>query len=461
MSSTDNSTSKWAALFISSMSAFITPFMSSSTNIALPAIAREFELDAVGLNWIPAVYILAAAIFLVPFGRIADIYGRKRIFLYGTIVYMVSSAFLGLSISGIMLISLRVIQGIGGAMIFGTGVAIVTSVFPPRERGKALGFVAASVYIGLSLGPPLGGILTHYFGWRSIFIVIVPISLVIIITVLKKLRGEWAESKGEKFDTIGSVVYGISLLIIIYGFSLLPSITGGVLIVAGIAGFVAFIKLESISKSPVLNIALFKSNPVFLFSSLAALINYCATFAIGFLISLYLQYIKGFSAEYTGLILMSQAVIQAIVSPIAGRLSDRFEPRFVASVGMTVTTIGLIMLSALGQDSGLEYIITSLVIVGLGFALFSSPNLNAAMSAIEKKYYGIASGTIGTMRLLGQSLSLAIVMLLFALFIGRVQIAPENYAAFLQSEKTAFIIFSVFCFAGIFISLARGNLRKK
>lgn len=457
---TNDSVSKGVALFISAMASFLTPFMVSSLNVALPSISKDFVLSAVLLGWVPTVYLLAAAIFLVPFGRIADIYGRKRVFTYGIILYTISCLLLPFSNSAVMLISFRVLEGIGSAAIFGTGVAILTSVYPVGERGKALGINVAAVYAGLSLGPPIGGLLTEHFTWRSIFFVNVPLGLIILIMVLWKLKGEWTEAKGEKFDLAGSATYGLALAALISGFSLLPAMSGVWLVVAGVVGLLFFIRREMRATSPVLNVNLFRNNPVFAWSNLAALINYSATAGVGFLLSLYLQYIKGFTPEHAGLILIAQPIVMVVLSPLAGRLSDRLEPRIVASIGMSLTTAGLVLLIFLSQDTGLRFILLSLVILGLGFSFFSSPNMNAIMSSVNRKFYGVASGTVGTMRLVGQMFSLAIAVLLFALYIGGAQIAPVNYPLFLASARTAFIIFAVLCFAGIFASLARGNVRQ-
>ncbi len=451
--------SKGAALTVAVMASFLTPFIGSSVSVALPSIDKEFGLDAITLGWIVTAYLLAAAIFLVPFGRLADITGRKRIFTYGIIIDAIASICAALAPSGSLLIAFRVLQGIGGAMIFGTGVAIVTSVFPLSERGKALGLNAAAVYVGLSLGPPASGLLTQYWGWRSIFAVDALIGLAIIIVVFWKLRGEWAGARGEKFDMAGSVIYGASLLALMYGFTLLPDLWGLALVGLGIAGLIAFVLWESKVQSPVLHMDLFRKSTVFSMSNVAALINYSATYAIGFLLSLYLQYVKGFSPETTGLILLGQPVMMAVLSPIAGRLSDRVQPRLIATVGMALTTVGLVMLIFLDQGTQLSFIIISQVVVGVGFGLFSSPNTNAIMSSVEKNFYGVASGTLATMRLVGQMLSLGIVMIMFALFIGQVQIAPQNYPAFLSSSRTAFIVFAILCFGGIFASLARGKSR--
>lgn len=452
-------TTRSYALLITSLASFLTPFMLSSVNIALPKIGDEFSLNAILLSWITTSYTLASAMFLVPFGRIADIYGRRKVFSYGILVYTFASALCAISTSAFMLILSRLIQGVGGSMIFGTSVAILTSVYPPNERGRVLGINVATVYIGLSLGPTLGGIMTQQLGWRSIFISNVPLGIIISVFAFWKLKEEHIQSKSEKFDLLGSFIYGIMLISIMYGFSKLPNIRGVILISFGILFAVAFIRWELTSKNPVLDITLFKNSKVFAFSNLAALINYSATAAVSFLLSLYLQYIKGLSPQNTGLVLLSQPLMQAIFSPFAGKVSDRIEPRIVASVGMLLTVICLFLLAFITNETLIIFIITILVFLGFGFALFSSPNTNAIMSSIEKRFYGVASGTLATMRLVGGMLSMGIVMIIFTLYMGVVKIIPEHYQAFLTSAKTAFVIFAILCLFGVFASLARGKVR--
>lgn len=454
----DSAVSKRATLLVVAMSSFLTPFAGSSVNIALPSIGEKFEMDAISLSWVATAYLLASAMFLVPFGRLADIHGRKKIFTYGTLIFTISSFLLAISTSAIMLICFRVLQGIGSAMIFGTGVAILTSVFSIEERGKALGINVATVYLGLSLGPFLGGFLTQHFGWRSVFLANVPLGLIIIVFILWKLKGEWAEARGEKFDFSGSLIYSLTLIAIIYGFSLLPAMSGAWLILVGALGILAFVKWEIKVKNPVLDINLFRNNSVFAFSNLAALINYSATFAVTFLLSLYLQYVKGLSPQNAGLILVSQPIVMAIFSPFAGRLSDRIEPRIVASMGMALTAVGLSLFTILSEKTALEFIVASLILLGFGFALFSSPNANAVMSSVEKRFYGVASATLGTMRLTGQVLSMGIAMLIFAIYMRGTQIIPQYYPLFLISAKVAFIIFATLCFGGMFASLASGKM---
>ena len=454
-----NSTSKGAVLLVTTMASFVFPFMASAVNIALPSLGKEFLLDAVTLGWIATAYLLSSAALLVPFGRIADIYGRKRIFACGIGIFTFSSLLSGLANSATMLIAWRVLQGIGGAMLAGTAVALLTTVFPANERGKVLGTIVAAAYLGLSLGPVLGGVLTQHLGWRSIFLIGALLGLLVLGVVLWKLKGEWTGAKGERFDFAGSVIYVLGLVALVYGFTLLPAMSGAGLIIGGTIGLLAFTRWETRTRSPVLDISLFLNSKAFTFSNLAALINYSATFAVTFLISLYLQYMKGFNPQNAGLILVAMPAVQAIFSPLTGRLSDRIEPRLIASAGMVLNTVGLILFIFLNEETSLKLIIGNLILIGFGFALFVSPNTNAVMSSAPKTAYGVASAMLATMRQVGMVLSMGVAMLMFALYVGRVQITPEYYSLFQQSMKTSFIIFAILCFGGIFASLARGRVR--
>lgn len=451
---------KHYVLIIAALSSFLTPFMGSSVNVALPTIAAQFKIDAIVQNWIPASYLLSAAIFAVPFGRISEIYGMKKVFNYGVVIFTLFSFLSALTPDAIFLIIFRVFQGIGSAMMFVTGLALLTRVYPPKDRGKAIGINIAVVYIGLSIGPVLGGIFTTYLGWQSIFFFAVPVGLLTLGITLWKLKDEWADAEGEKFDIVGSVFYSTALFLLMYGFSILPDLSGIWMIVIGIIILIGFIKWELNYSSPVFNMKLFK-NYTFAFSSLAALINYSSTFAVALLLSYYLQYIKAFDPQTTGIILVAQPIIMAIVAPMAGRLSDKKDPQFLAAVGMAINTVGLFILSFLTENTGLELIISALIILGLGFGLFSSPNTNAIMGSVEKKYYGIASGTVSSMRLIGQTFSVGVVTIVFAFVMGPVVISPESYGLLLKSIPICFTIFAIMCFIGIFAARAKSNTVKK
>jgi EmrB/QacA subfamily drug resistance transporter len=449
--------SERVAVTVAALASFLTPFSGAATNVALPSLGREFQLDAVALSWVGMAFLLAAAACLVPFGRLADIHGRRRVFLWGAVVYAVASVGCGFAPTPSGLIAARVVQGVGGAAIFGTNVAILTSVLPPGKRGAALGLNVAAVYLGLSLGPFLGGVLTEHAGWRSLFYLSGVLGATVAVVVALGLRGEWAESRGEPFDAAGAVLYAVGLLALMYGFSLLPSRAGGLLVVFGLLTLLAFVSWEKRARHPVVPVLLFSSNRVFAFSNLAALINYSATFAVGFLLSLYLQYASGLGPQAAGLVLVAQPVVMTAVSPFAGRLSDRVQPRIVASLGMGVTVLGLALLGTVGSSTPLSYIVVCLAVLGCGFGLFSSPNTNAVMGSVERRMYGVASASLATMRLTGQMLSLAIAMLLLSLFVGSAALTPAQREPLVAAVRTAFAVFAVLCVAGIFASLARGS----
>jgi EmrB/QacA subfamily drug resistance transporter len=448
-----------STLIIAVCCGFLTPFDLSAVNIALPTIAGEFSLDAIELSWVSSAYLLASAAFLVPFGRIGDIFGRKKILTGGVILFTLSSMGMIFSASSLMLISFRLIQGVGASMIFGTAVAILTSVTEPTRRGQALGIYTTSVYIGLSAGPFIGGFLTDEFGWKSIFLINVPIGILIIALILFYLKGEWADAAGERFDLKGALIYGSSLTAVMIGFSEIPQIAGFFALGLGIILLALFIWLEHRERYPLIRVSMFRTNRVFACSNVAALINYGSTFAITFFLSLYLQYIRGFDPQEAGFILVTQPVVQAIFSSYAGSLSDRIEPAKISSLGMGIIAVGLVSLSFLSPDTSTIWLMVILAVLGFGFALFSSPNTNAIMSSVEKRYYGIASGTLGTMRLLGQMLSMGIAMMIIAVVVGKVDITPDMTDELMIAMNIGFMVFSVMCFIGIYFSMVRGNVR--
>ncbi|MDD3985945.1 MAG: MFS transporter [Methanobacterium sp.] len=454
--SDNNRINKTTVLFITTIASFLTPFMASSVNVALPVISKELIVNSILLSWVTTSFILTSAMFAVPFGRIADIYGMKKVFAIGIISFTLATFLAALSPSVEFLIFTRILQGIGSSMIFVTGMAIISSVFPPMERGKAIGINVSAIFTGLVIGPLFGGILTQYLGWRSIFYLIVPLGLFVIILIITKLKGkEWAGCKGEKLDIIGSILYAISLLLILAGFSDIKNFIGELMIFVGIIGSIIFVIWELRVDNPVLDMKLFFKNRMFAFSNLTALISFTGTFTVVFLLSLYLQYIKGFDPRVAGLILATQSMVIVLMSPVSGMLSDKYESRILASIGMVITTIGLIIFAFLNVETSIYLILFSLVLLGIGAGIFSSPNTHAIMNSVEKRYYGVASATSSTMRLIGQTLSMGIVLLVFSIYVGAVQFNPGNYPQLLQSINTVFTISAILGFIAIFISLAR------
>lgn len=449
--------SKRSVLLVATFAAFLTPFLGSAVNLALPSIGKDLGASAIGLGWVISSFILSSAMFLLPFGRLADIIGRKKVFLLGLILFTLSTFLIIFSHSITSLIILRILQGLASAMIFGTSLAIITSVFQPGERGKAMGINITAVYLGLSVGPVIGGLLTQYFGWRSIFVFLIPFGIISIILTQTRIKTEWAEASGEKFDWTGSIVYGLALAFFMYGFSKLPSTAGWICLSSGVVLAALFLSIENRTNTPVFDIRLILQNRVFAFSGLAALINYSATSAIGFFISLYLQYLKGLDARAAGLIMISQPIAMTILSPVAGRLSDRKNPGVIASAGMGLTAVGLILFCFITPSTPDYFIVLLLLLMGVGFGLFSSPNSNAIMSSVERRHLGVASGVVGTMRMIGQMMSMGIAMMLISLYIGKETINPETYPGLIAGMRTGFLIFSGLSFLGIFASLARNS----
>jgi len=442
--------------FFALVTSFLTPFMGSSINIALPAIGSELGADAILLSWIPTSFVLASAIFLIPIGRLADIYGMRRIFFPGIILFTIGTLLCVFAWSTPMLIGFRMLQGIGNAMSFSTAIAALTAIYPAEKRGAVLGINVAVTYIGLSAGPVIGGIMTQTFGWRSIFYAVIPFGIIIILLLIQN-RNEWMDRSPGRFDLVGSVMYGLLLLSLMYAISQFPGSECLFWIACSVPLAVFLIIWETHTQSPLFNLGLFWHNHVFTFSNIATIINYCATFAVGFLLALYLQFNRGLDPQSAGFVLIAQPVVQAIFSPAAGRLSDRIEPGIVASVGMGITAVGLFCLALLTETTPVFFVFAALTILGLGFALFSSPNTNAIMGSVSRDSLGIASATVATARQVGMMMSLGIVMMIFSVLIGRVQISYENHMQLMTSVQVAFGFFAILCVAGIYFSIARGK----
>jgi len=447
------------ALLVVSLSSFILPLMASSVNVALPSIAISMNADAILLSWVNTAYLLSSAVFLLPIGKLADIFGRKRIYILGMMLVTLASILAALADTIIALISCRIIEGLGAAMLFSTGIAILSSVFPAEKRGGAIGLSISAVYLGLTCGPLFGGWLTQQFSWRAVFIAYIPVALFIIVISMLKLTGEWHGQRDQKFDFFGSFIYALAITSLMFGLSLLPSKNSIYALLVCTFCFTAFIRYERQFSNPIFEIKIFHQNKILTYSSLAALILYSATFSLTFLMSLYLQNIRGFSPQTAGLIILCQPLVMAILSPYTGKLSDRYESRYLTATGMCLVCLGLGLLSLMQQDTSINYILINLVLIGAGFALFSPPNVNAIMGSVTKMYLGIAAGTVSTTRVLGQMFSMAIITLAFAMMMGPVPLSPEHYPALLQSIRLSLFTAACLSFAGIYLSFARGNIR--
>ncbi len=441
------------------LSSFSGPLMMSATNVALPTIGTDLNMNALQLSWVNQAFTLALIVCTLPLGRLGDILGRKRLFTFGSIVFALAAIGSGLSVSALMLISLRVVKGIALATVWGTATALLSNVYPHNERGRVLGLNVAMVFLAISLGPTIGGILTQYLGWRSVFYITIILQIPVIVLLLTKVKIEFAEARGERYDIVGSLLFAGTLFLIMYGFSSITTTHGVLLIVCGFMGLAAFIIWENRAEAPMFNIRLLTQNKMFAYSNLAQLLFHGSSFPVTFVVSLYIQYIRGLSPQDAGFVLLAQPVVQAVFSPIAGRISDRIQPRLIGSLGFGFMLIGLLLLLYSINDKPLLLIIVSLLLLGFGNALFASPNTNAIMGSVEQKYYGVASASQATFRDIGITSGMGILMLFLSINMGTAQITPEYYDAFVESIRMATIIFAAMCIAGISISATRGKVQ--
>ncbi len=444
-------------LFTSAFSSFISTFLASAVTISLPAIGKSFSLNTIELGWIISSYLLASAVTVVPIGKLSDVYGLKFFYSIGGWTLTISTLFCAIAPVPWLLFAGRVGQGIGAAAISSTSIAILSRTFSPEKQGKYLGLNISATYLGLTTGPFFGGFITQHFGWRSLFYCIIPFGLLITLLIQYGIAKLPPLSKKSRLDIFASVVFGAGLTSLLYGLSVKPGVIALVLLCTSAVCFVIFIKRELTSSNPILGIALLK-HVGFAFSNLAALINYCATFAVTYTLTIFLQSVKNYSPQDSGLILMSQPIMMALLSPLAGRLSDYRQPRIIASAGMLLCSIALLILSFLTINSSAFHVITGLVILGTGCALFSAPNTSAVMRSVPKANFGIASAFIATMRIVGQMLSIAIAMLVFSAFSTEKPATEVDVIGLINGLHLFFILSSALCCAGIWVSFARGKI---
>jgi EmrB/QacA subfamily drug resistance transporter len=446
-------------LLSNSLVAWVTAFMTTAINVALPSIQEEFHLGAVAYGWLPLGYMLTSAMFILPFAKLGDRFGRRLLFLIGLIVFAVSSTILVFASSYTPLLVLRLTQGLGASMMFSTSMAMVTVAYPPQRRGLAMGVSVGAAYLGMTLGPALGGIMVHHVGWRSLFILSACFAVVNLgLDVWLLGRAEWKEERAVGSDWTGSLVYAAGLAAFLSGLSWLPLLKGAILVVLGTCALAFFVWWESRVRNPVVEVRLFRRYRVFALSNLAALVSYASVWAQSFLLSLYLQSIRGLNPETAGWVLITGVALQCLVSPFGGRLSDRIEPRWVASGGMLLCVAGLLMLSFLQTDTPYWYIILALCLLGLGYGFFSGPNQSSIMGSVDKRYVGFASGSISTVRTIGMSVSVAGATMVMALVVGRHDITPADYPNLLTAVRTAFAVYTALSAVAVLVSLVRGRM---
>lgn len=445
-----------AVLFVVCSALFLMPFMLSAVAVALPTIGRSLQASALQVGLVETLYILSVAVFLLPMGRFGDVYGRRRVFAWGIFFFTLATALIAMAPSIEWLIALRLVQGIGSAMVNASSLAIVVSVFPAEKRGRVLGIAISTVYAGISCGPPIGGLLTSYFGWRAVFLPGVVLGLLSWWLTLVRMRAEWHEAAGEPFDWGGSLVYALAISAITLGGSRLD--TGGWavgLLLLGILFMGVFVVFERRCPYPILDIGLLTGNRIFALSNVAAFINYGSTFGVVLFLSLYLQFARGMSPRDAGLLLMLQPLIQMLLAPVGGRLSDRFPAARIATLGMTLCCAGLLLAANIDLGTSISLVVGTLLLLGLGYGFFSTPNTSVIMGCLDKRYLGVASGLTGTMRSLGMTFSMIVVTLGFSLYMDGQAISAASMPSFMRSMQSDMWFFCILSLIGIGCSLGR------
>ncbi|MFT7388250.1 MAG: EmrB/QacA subfamily drug resistance transporter [Candidatus Endobugula sp.] len=445
------------ALIIVCMGSIIGPLGMASVNIAIPDLAIDLQANAKMVSWLPTLFILSSVIFMLPAGKLADNYGRKRIYTYGLGLNAFASLLCGIGTSIEWVLFWRVIQGAASAMIFGTGIAIITSVTPSHKRGAALGIATACIYVGLTVAPALGGWLTESWGWRSVFFFQVPIVLALLLLIKVRLLGEWKNAEKSKYDWWGTVIFAVFASALVYGLSVLPSLLGVLMLGLSVISLTLFIVHQSRSRRPLIRVQMFRESRVFSMSLATSLLMYASNFPLIFLMSLYLQYVKGFSPSQAGQIILLQALSMAIMAPFSGKLADKFEPRIIATLGCVIVACGLFALSLMSTNTSATYIAGSLLLIGLGFGLFSTPNNNAIMGATLPNEVGVASASVSLSRTIGNLIGMSLVNLMVHYYIGDAQLSQAQNPALVLTVEMALNMSLAFVLVACLASWCRGR----
>lgn len=467
---------KWSVLAIVAIGVFMATLDSSIVNISLPTIARDFGVPLSGaVEWVVIAYLVATTAILLTAGRLADMIGRKVVWLAGLVVFTSSSALCGLAPSLAFLIGARALQGLGGALLMSISPAMLTTAFPSTERGKALGINAITVALGVSVGPVLGGFITASLSWRWIFYVNVPIGIIGIIAAMLVLKERVKRNPG-RFDPLGAVLLAIGLASLTAGLSFgqelqwnSPIILG--LLVVGVAALIALPFMEQRVQNPVIVLKLLR-NRVFVSSILSLLLSFLALFAVSFMMPFYFEQLRGFPTEVAGLLLTPVPLTLAVIAPISGSLADRFGSRWLAAGGLTVACIGLVLISQLNEHSSIFDIVWRMVFTSVGQAFFQSPNNSALMGSAPRDLQGSAAGFLATGRTFGQSVSVALAGAVFAglggaeagALIARNPHSPHlvlYQQTFVTSFHATFLVCAAICAIGIFASLVRGKAESR
>lgn len=451
--------SKWLVLLAVGIGTFMSALDGSVVNIVLPVVSNSFHTVLVNVEWIVTIYLLVLSGLLLSFGRLGDLRGHKTVYLSGFIIFILGSALSGLSPSVQALIFFRGLQATGAAMLSSNSPAILTKNFPVEQRGQALGMQATMTYLGLTVGPSLGGWLATQFSWRAVFYINVPVGLFAIWLSLLSIPHDTNSEPKEHFDLTGAAVFiaGLSALLLAlnqgeaWGWTSLPILA---LLVVALITLAIFLRIETRIKSPMLDLSLFKKR-IFSLSVTSAIFNYICVYTILFLMPFYLIDGRHLSPVMAGLWLTAQPIVMAVVAPISGTLSDRFGTRLPSALGMGILAVGLWLLSRLGSVSPAAQVMFALAVVGLGTGAFISPNNSALMGSAPRQRQGIAAGILATSRNFGMVLGVGFAGAIYTTVLVHAQPTIGGQSAIFNAYQVSFMAASVIAILGTLTSLVR------
>jgi len=404
---------KWWVLLAIGLGTFMAAMDGSIVNTILPVISQSFDADIATIEWVVVVYLLVLSGLMLSFGRLGDLRGHRNLYVIGFTFFLVSSALCGLAPSIGWLIGFRAFQAVGGAMLAANSPAILTKNFPSTQRGQALGMQATMTYLGLTVGPVLGGLLADQFGWRSVFYINLPVAAAAIIISLVFIPQDKPETVTEKFDPLGAGLFITGLTALLFGLNQghtlgwsSPVILG--LLFTGLVLLGVFVFVEGRIKYPILDLSLFTRSRIFSGAVSSALLNYICIYSIIFLMPFYLISGRHLTPSQAGLLLSSQPIIMAVVAPLSGTLSDRTGTRWPSVFGMLILAAGIFLLARLDETTSLPQVALALVVVGTGTGIFISPNNSALMGSAPRNRQGIAAGILATSRNTGMALGIGI-----------------------------------------------------
>ena len=423
-----------SVVLVSFLTSFFAVFLAAGIVIGVPSIASEFGMNNVVQNWIITIALLVVAVFTLPAGQLSGKFGVKRSLVIGVLIFLVGS--------------------IGACLAFSNvaSMAMVVQAIKPQNRGKALGLTVTGVYLAGSLSPVICGFLVYNLGWRSMFYFTIPFFLICIALMLWKIPGDWKTYEKDKIDSIGYLIYGIGILLFIYGFTSLMTTMGKLCVVIGFILLALFAYYETRVSTPAFNMRLFK-NMKFTSSNVAALCSYLAVASLTTILNYHFQYVRGWNAQMAGLILIVTPIIMAFMAPNSGKLSDKIHPQKLAAIGMSIATVALLILVFLDANTPIWLIVVAMILQGVGMGLFTTPNTNAIMSSVPPNETPNASAAQSAMRTIGQTMSLGLLTLVFAWIMGSLKLSSQYAGMVVQASQIVCIICTVLCIVGIFSSL--------